>query len=168
MAVEAGSPGTSGTVEAHRVVVGEDVRAAAAEVAQLHGAVYRRYHVSRRALPGSDVTPRMLGALQHLAVAGPLTIGEAAAHLDLSKAAATELVDRLTAKGLVTRMRDDRDHRRVFVWLTEAGRAQAAAHPRVLEGDVLARAMEHMRPDDRAHLIEGLRALVEVGKELDR
>jgi len=59
----------------------EEVRAAA-EVARLYPAVYRRYHVSRRALPDSDVTPRLLGAPQHLAAAGPLTVGEAAAHLE--------------------------------------------------------------------------------------
>src|SRR5262245_11400202 len=109
-----------------------EVRAQAAEVARLYPAVYRRFHLSHRAVPGSDVTPRMLGVLQHLAASGPLTIGELVLHLNLSKAATTELVDRLEVRGLVDRMPDDRDRRRVFIWLTNEGRARAAAHPRVL------------------------------------
>ena len=142
----------------------DEVRAVAAEVARLYPAVYRRFHASRRALPGSDVTPRMLGVLQHLAASGPLTVGEQAAHLRLGKATVTELVDRLEARGLVARMRDERDRRRVFVWLTDAGRERAAAHPRVLEDELLVEAVARMRPEQRAHLIEGLRALVEAGE----
>src|SRR5262249_7259901 len=109
-----------------------EIRAQAAEVARLYPAVYRRFHLSRHTVPGSDVTPRMLGVLQHLAASGPLTIGELVLHLNLSKAATTELVDRLEVRGLVDRMHDERDRRRVFIWLTDEGRTRAAAHPRVL------------------------------------
>jgi len=38
----------------------------------------------------------------------------------------------------------------------------------VLEDELIALVMARMRPDDRAHLIEGLRALVKIGEELDR
>ena len=147
--------------------VSAEVWALAAEVGRLYPAVYRRFHVSRQPLPGADVTPRMLGALQHLAASGPLTLGELAPHLALGKASATELVDRLAARGLVDRMRDQRDRRRVFIWLTDEGRARAFAHPQVLRDDLLAHALARMRPDDRTQLIAGLHALLHAAEELE-
>ncbi len=138
----------------------ESIAALAAEVGRLYPAVYRTFHVSHQALPGTDVTPRMLGALHHLAAAGPLTLGELVLHLQLSKAATTELVDRLAARGLVARMPDDRDRRRVFIWLTDAGRTRTAAHPQVLHDDLLASALARMLPAERTALVTGLRALL--------
>ncbi len=144
-----------------------DIQALAAELGRLYPAVYRRFHVSHHALPGADVTPRMLSALHHLAASGPLTIGELVTHLGLSKSTTTELVDRLEAKGLVDRMRDERDQRRVFIWLTDAGRARAAAYARVLEDEALAKALARMAPASRLHLIEGLRALLRAADVAD-
>jgi len=146
--------------------ISADVWALAAEVGRLYPAVYRRFHVSRQATPGADVTPRMLSALQHLAASGPLTLSELALHLALGKATVSELMDRLEARGLIDRMRDERDQRRVFIWLTDAGRARAIAHPQVLRDDLLARALARMRPDDRAHLVQGLHALLNAAEEL--
>jgi DNA-binding MarR family transcriptional regulator len=45
----------------------------------------------------------MLGVLHHLSASGPLTLGELATHLNLSKATATELVTRVEERGLVDR-----------------------------------------------------------------
>lgn len=133
---------------------------AADAIARLLAQVVRRFQVSRHALPGADVTPRMLGVLQHLLAAGPLTLGELAAHLGASKAATTELAGRLAAKGLLARMPDERDRRRVFLWLSDAGRAQALALPHVTEDAALSRAVERLRPADRDQLLQGLRALI--------
>jgi DNA-binding MarR family transcriptional regulator len=146
--------------------ISEEVRAQAGEVARLYPAIYRRFHTSRQALPGTDVTPRMLSVLQHLAASGPLTVSELVRHLALSKSATTELVGRLAEKGLVDRLHDERDRRRVFVWLTEAGRARALAHPRVLEDELLAKALARMRRGDRVKLVEGLRALLKAEEEM--
>jgi len=137
-----------------------DATAAADEIGRLYPAVYRRFHVSRRPITGSDLTPRMLGVLQHLAIGGPLTLGELATHLGLSKATATELVNRVQQRGLVDRMRDERDQRRVYVWLTEHGRQRANSHARVLADDELLAAVGRMTPADRESLINGLRALL--------
>ena len=142
-----------------------EVRAVAMEVARLYPAVYHRFHASRQTLPGSDITAHMLRVLRHLAAGGPLTVGEQAEHLGLSKATTTEMVNRLEAKGLVARLRDDRDRRRVFVWLTDAGRRRVTEYPEVLENDLLVQAVANMRPADRAHLLEGLRALLNAGQK---
>jgi DNA-binding MarR family transcriptional regulator len=65
-------------------------------------------------------------------------------------------------------MHDERDRRRVFIWLTDEGRARAAAHPRVLADEELASALARMRPDARVQLVEGLRALLAAGEEIPR
>ena len=152
---------------APRDVPSADAKAVIAEVCLLYPAVYRRFQSSRQRIPGTDVTPRMLGLLRLLAVAGPLSVGEQARHLGLSRATATELVDRLESKGLVARIRDGQDRRRVFVSLTDAGRARAAAHPEVLACDDLLRAVELMSPADRRALITGLRALLEAATPIE-
>ena len=137
-----------------------DPKAAADEIGRLYPAVYQRFHVSRRPVGGSDLTPRMLGVLHHLSASGPLTLGELATHLNLSKATATELVTRVEERGLVDRMRDERDRRRVYVWLTEHGRQRADSQARVLADDELLAAVGRMTLNDRRSLINGLRALL--------
>ncbi len=144
-----------------------DPKTAADEIGRLYPAVYRRFHVSRRPVGGSDLTPRMLGVLHHLSASGPLTLGELATHLGLSKATVTELVTRVEERGLVDRMRDERDRRRVYVWLTEYGRQRANSYVRVLADDELLAAVRRMTSTDRVSLIYGLRALLAAadGKE---
>ncbi len=135
------------------------------EIARLYPAVYRRFHVSKQRLPGTDLTPKMLWILQHLASVGPSTLGELAEASGAKKSTATELVDRLEARGYVGRMRDDRDARRVFVGLTAAGERRAARAPSVLADDALRAALARMTADDCTALVRGLRALVRAGEE---
>jgi DNA-binding MarR family transcriptional regulator len=144
-----------------------DPTEAAAEIGRLYPAVYRRFHVSHRPVDGGDLTPRMLAVVQHLAASGPLTVGELATHLRLSKAAATELVNRVEERGLIDRLRDDRDRRRVFVWLTDKGRDRASAHAQVLADDELRIAVRRMSPTARTRLISGLRALLAAADRPD-
>ncbi len=144
-----------------------DERATAEEVGRLYPAVYRRFKASHRPVGESGLTARMLAVLQHLAVAGPLTLGELAEHLRLSRAATTELVDRVEERGLVGRIRDERDRRRVFVMVTEAGQAKAAGAGRVLGDAALLAAIARMSPADRRSLVDGLRALIRAADEED-
>ena len=138
----------------------QDPAAAAREIARLYGEMWRRFQPPRRSIEGSDVTPRMLALLRHLEQAGPLTVGEQATHLGIGRAAASELIDRLEGKGLVARMRDERDQRRVFVWLTDEGRRRVAS----LAGSVLdppfLQAVAAITPEQRQQIIDGLGALL--------
>ena len=136
-----------------------------AEVSRLLG-VFKRFNVSTRPLPGAAITPRMLTLLQYLAGNGPLTLTDLVERLNLSKATTTELADRLEARQLITRVRDDQDTRKVYVWLTEAGYRQAGALPAVVQHEKLARALALMSPPDRDHLVKGLRALAAAEKEV--
>ena len=58
--------------------------------------------------------------LEHLALAGPLTIGEAAAHLRRAQSVVSE-VAHLERQGLLEREADPADRRRTLIWLTAAG-----------------------------------------------
>jgi DNA-binding MarR family transcriptional regulator len=143
--------------------------AAARRVARLFPEVFRRYHWAQRVRGGDlPVTRRALEVLQHLAVSGPLTVGEQAEHLGLRRNSVSELLQRLEAKGLVARIRDERDERRVLVWLTEAGRDVVSRVGQVLAPDVLAEVMETLSPADRATVIRGFELLARAGAEVSQ
>jgi DNA-binding MarR family transcriptional regulator len=133
---------------------------AAGRVARLFPELYRRYHWANR-VAGADlpVTRRALEVLQHLAASGPLTVGEQAEHMGLRRNSASELLQRLEAKGLVARIRDERDERRVLVWLTPAGRDVVSRVGEVLAPDLLAERMAALSPDERKSVIRGLELL---------
>jgi DNA-binding MarR family transcriptional regulator len=138
----------------------QDARA----IAQLYSAMWHRFHTHKQPILGSDVTPRMLGILRHLAQSGPLTVGEQAMHLGMSRSNATEVIDRLEAKGLVERMRDDRDQRRVFVWLTADGRRRVATLADSVIDDPFVGAVSALPAKTRRQIIDGLKALLKAAE----
>jgi DNA-binding MarR family transcriptional regulator len=145
-------------------IPGPTAEVAARQVARLFPEVYRRYHWARR-VDGAELplTHRGLEVLVHLATAGPLTVGELAVHLGLRRNSASELLSRLEAKGLVARIRDERDARRVLAWLTEPGRHVVARVGQVLAPDLLASVMETLTPGERATVVRGFELLAAAG-----
>jgi len=136
-----------------------DARKAAAALAELFPAVYLRLH-ARHFKRGHRANSAGIAVLQHLAMAGPLTVGEAALHFDRAQSVVSEIVDRLAAAGLVERMRDERDRRRVLVWLTAAGFDELERDRQVLSPELVLAAMQRMKPAARRALLGGMRALV--------
>lgn len=129
---------------------------AARRVARLFPEVYRRYHWANRVHGGDlPVSRRALEVLQHLERSGPLTIGEQAEHLGLRRNSVSELIQRLEEKGLVARIRDERDERRVLVWLTQAGRDVVSRVGQVLAPDLLVSVMEKLDAEERAAVVRG-------------
>jgi DNA-binding MarR family transcriptional regulator len=132
-------------------------------VARLFPEVYRRYHWAQRVVGAElPVSRRALEVLQHLNASGPLTVGEQAEHLGLRRNSVSELLQRLEAKGLIARIRDERDERRVLVWLTESGRNVVSRIGQVLAPDLLAQTMAILSPEDRAIVVRGIELLVSV------
>ena len=158
-------PGALPSPEPARRPDRSDVLWDAGRIARLYGEMWGRFRPPRQPMPGAPITPRMLGLLRHLAGTGPLTVGEQALHLGISRASASELVDRLEAKGLVERMRDQRDQRRVFVWLTESGREQTEALASRRLDEPFVRAVAALPGETRASLIDGLQALLRAADE---
>jgi DNA-binding MarR family transcriptional regulator len=89
------------------------------------GAALQRYQRSVQAYDDAvgralALGPADLRCLDWLAD-GPKTAGMLATATGLRPAATTALIDRLEAKGLVERVRDETDRRRVLVRMTEEG-----------------------------------------------
>ena len=154
-ATTAPAPARPGHGAADRAAV-----AAARTVARLFPEVYRRYHWANRVHGGDlPVTRRALEVLQHLSASGPLTVGEQAEHLGLRRNSASEMLQLLEAKGLVARVRDERDERRVLVWLTDAGRDVVSRVGQVLAPDLIAQVMATLTPEERAIVVRGFELL---------
>lgn len=142
-----------------------DVAADADELGRLYPALYLRLH-ARLPKPSRRVPAQSVAVLQHLMLSGPLTVGEAARHFSRAQSVVSELVDRLAASGLVERMRDERDRRRVLVWLTPAGLELVERDREVLSRELVRAAMERMKPAARRALLDGMRALVTAADEV--
>jgi DNA-binding MarR family transcriptional regulator len=77
----------------------------------------------------------------------------------------SEMIQRLVRRGMLERMRDERDRRRVLVWLTEEGRATLRRSERVLSHELVGSAMSQMPAMTRGQLIAGVEALLDTGPE---
>jgi len=132
----------------------------AAAFSALFRAVYLTYH--RRDGPRSGLTGASRAVLGHLAHTGPLTIGEAAVHLDRAQSVVSEIVDGLERRGLLMRDRDPADRRRTLVWLAPAGIEALRRDAEVLSEDALTEAITRMTLGDRTALLTGTAALLDA------
>jgi len=129
-------------------------------------AVYLTFH--RRDGPRSQLQGASRAVLEHLAMAGPLTIGEAAAHLSRAQSVISEIVSHLEAQGLLERETDPADRRRTLIWLTLAGHGALRRDREVLGLDHLAEALDRIPPGQADDLIAGMLALVQAAAQPDR
>ena len=74
-----------------------DERERAEQFAARFRAVYLTFH--RRDGPRSQLSGASRAVLEHLAMAGPLTVGEAAAHLSRAQSVVSEIVRHLEDQG---------------------------------------------------------------------
>jgi DNA-binding MarR family transcriptional regulator len=137
-----------------------DAQARAERFADLFRAVYLTFH--RRDGPRSQLPGASRAVLEHLALAGPLTVGEAAAHMDRAQSVISEIVAHLVRQGLLEREDDPADRRRTLIWLTAQGHQALRREREVLSVDMLARAMARLSPDQADELIAGLRTLTDL------
>jgi DNA-binding MarR family transcriptional regulator len=135
----------------------------AALFCELFPAVYLRF--CRRhdpKTPRTRLTPQQDAVLHHLAMSGPLTVGEMARHFARAQSVVSEIIRGLEDKGLLERMKDTRDRRRALVWLTDEARDVLTRRSQVLDPDRVAAAMRALPPAQREALVSALRALVDA------
>jgi DNA-binding MarR family transcriptional regulator len=137
-----------------------DERARAEQFAGLFRAVYLTFH--RRDGPRSQLPGASRAVLEHLALAGPLTVGEAAAHMTRAQSVISEIVTHLERQGLLEREDDPADRRRTLIWLTAQGHEALRRDREVLSVDMLAGAMTRLPASQAEDLIIGLRALIDL------
>ncbi len=81
----------------------DDVEAAA-ELSHLYAAVYLRFH-RRRSKSEPRLTLQQWAVLKHLTMAGPLTVGECARHLERAQSVVSEIIHGLEARKMLERLR---------------------------------------------------------------
>jgi len=131
---------------------------------RLFRAIYLMFH--RRDPKRSMLSGASRAVLLHLAMSGPLTVTEAARHLDRAQSVVSDIVTQLEAKGLLERERDPADGRRTLVWLTPDGLAGLTRDQEVLSPDLLRRAMAAMPSARRADLLGGAHALLAAADQI--
>jgi DNA-binding MarR family transcriptional regulator len=131
----------------------------AKEFNEFFRAVYLAFH--RRDGPRSDLPNASFAVLEHLALAGPLTIGKAASHLRRAQSVVSEIVSHLQHQGFLERETDPADRRRTLIWLTPAGQAALHRQHEVLSTGLLAPALARMPAGQASTLLAALRHLVQ-------
>jgi DNA-binding MarR family transcriptional regulator len=121
---------------------------------------YLRFH--RRDERRSALSGTARAVLLHLARTGPLTVTEAARHLDRAQSVVSDIVTQLEAKALLERQIDPDDRRRTLVWLTPEGFDHLERDREVLAIQLLARAFAGMTAAERNALLRGLAALLDA------
>ena len=123
------------------------------------GAVARRLRsASMASLSAWDVTPSQMRAVRVLAGHGTARSSELAHHLHITPRSATEVVDALETKGLVTRSPDPSDRRATLVSLTDRG-TQLIDEVRRARGLESEKLFDRLSLRDRASLARILRRL---------
>ena len=116
---------------------------------------------ARKLARQSELTTSQLLLMQHVAKAGkslPSTIARA---IDLKQATVTVLVNKLEEAGHVTRRRDTEDRRRVWVELTESGRAALERSPDLLQNR-FERGFESLEEWEKAMIIAILEKVASI------
>ncbi|HHY37160.1 MAG TPA: MarR family transcriptional regulator [Firmicutes bacterium] len=110
----------------------------------------------------NDLTAVQLSCLHYLHRHEDVNASNIAEGLAISRAAATNLVERLVRKGLVIREVNPEDRRQVFIQLSPLGREvldRALARQR----EYFSRIVGRMKVEDLAALRQGLRAFIQAG-----
>ncbi|MFM2092497.1 MAG: hypothetical protein RLZZ127_2986 [Planctomycetota bacterium] len=102
------------------------------------------------------VTQPQLLCLQAVVELGTTTQVDLARSLHLSPSTLVGVVDRLEAKGLVRRTRDDQDRRRIFIRATDTGRSLAATAP-----EPLSQHLQHLLADLPAGEVDRMAATLD-------
>ncbi len=111
-------------------------------------------------LGSGQLAPRHLSAFTVIALEGPMTVSELAAHEGLAVSTASLLATQLADAGLVERREDERDRRRTVVSVAPAHRKESEE---LLESKLapMRRALSRLGPAQARALFEGLAVVAE-------
>ena len=105
-------------------------------------------------------------AMEQITKGGPCTINSLAAHLRLDKSTTSRTVANLVRKRFVRRDRHPEDGRAIQLVLTARGKRVASAVLAANEASY-ATMLERVRADERTELLDALRRIVTLVKELE-
>jgi DNA-binding MarR family transcriptional regulator len=107
----------------------------------------------------AGLAPRHMNLLITLALAGPMSVSDLSARLDVGLATTSLVVGELGRVGIVVRTEDPNDRRRTIVDLNPAHRQAISAFVGRRAG-IVKKALEPLTPQERTGLVKGLRAIV--------
>ncbi len=131
------------------------VPAVAAQVRQLQVLADK---VQRQLARTLGLGPTDLSAVEHLLQHGPMSASELARRMEMSTAATTHVIDRLTAAGHAHRSRDAADRRRVTVEPDAESVTRVFDELRPIIGGVV-ELVERRSPEEQAVLVDFLQEL---------
>ncbi len=105
--------------------------------------------------------PQLVCLRELMREGGESTPGQLARTIHLSQATVTGILDRLSARGLVSRERSEEDRRRVIVRLTEDGRTVVRTAPSPLH-ERFAAALGRLGDEQQARIDEALEQIVQM------
>jgi DNA-binding MarR family transcriptional regulator len=122
-----------------------------------------RKSAGRLTCPDGDaqLTPALMECLQYVYLRGASPIRQIAGGLEISLSAASQLVDRLVRKNMVTRGENERDRRLTKVDLTDAGR-EAVRQMRRRKFEWFDAILEAMPHSQRRAFREGLESFLKI------
>jgi len=108
-----------------------------------------------------EITPSLMHCLHYLYLHGPDSVRDIAAGLEISLSAASQLVDRLVKKGLVTRKENEDDRRLTSVELASAG-SVLVEQMRERRSKWFESIIDQMPEAKRCALLDGLEGFLKV------
>lgn len=119
---------------------------------------------SKKLASEHSITGPQLVCLLTVEESQPITAAQLARAIHVSPSTLVGVLDRLEKKGLVARLRDSTDRRRLNITLTEAGRALAAAAPPPLQ-DKLTSRLSNLSELERAAISLALERVAKLMEE---
>lgn len=116
---------------------------------------------SRRLASQHGLTGPQIVCLREVQRNGPMNPGYLARRVSLSPPTVSGILDRLEARGLLTRERRSEDKRQVLVQLTRQGRALLSQTPPSLQ-ELFTRRLNDLPESRRSAIAEALRHVVEL------
>jgi len=116
---------------------------------------------SKKAESATSLTSSQLWVIKILKETSPRKVSDLALRMYLHPATMVGLLDRLEAKGLVTRTRSEKDRRVVHIDLTDKGRELEIHSPEVVQ-TLLVHGLESLTAQKLALISEGLEQVVRI------
>lgn len=109
----------------------------------------------------SGLTGPQLWALKILSSTSPLRVSDLARLMYLCPATVVGIIDRLEAKGLVTRIRSKKDRRAVDLDLSETGKEVVSKAPEVAQ-IMLLKGLEKLPDEQFLQVVNGMQLMVQI------
>ncbi len=119
------------------------------------------HEYSKLAEKVSGLTGPQLWAVKLLARGAPMRVSDLARQMYLRAPTVVGIIDRLEAKGLVTRTHSRKDRRAVELCLTDSGLELASKSPEVVQ-NMLLEGFDEITDEQFRHLEEGMKLIVQM------